>query len=131
MSDTERVWPVAVNGIYPDDGAEIIRMGDYPGARAEIRVLQVGPDKWVSSILFNGGGYDHSDEMEADYIEPTRTKAIWIAADAGYGQLRWLSKYHENKDRGVEAILRWFDEQRDACQIEWDQVRFALSRRAA
>lgn len=118
MSDTERAWPVAVDGVYPDDGAEIIRMDDFPGARAEIRVLQVAPDKWVSSIRFKGGGYEHHDEMGADFTSPTRLKEIWAATDYGWGQLDWLMQYHENNRPAAKAMMRWFQSQRDACEAQ-------------
>ena len=108
----EQAWPVAINGVYPDDQAEVLAHEFGDGSSAKLRVLQVGEDRWTSSYDFATSGREaaFAGELEYGYDDKSREASIRSAAEVAIYEIRAIAA--NMKSDGVraqlEAIQEWF-----------------------
>lgn len=104
-------WPEAYDGVYPDDDAEVLQMGDADvEPLAEIRVLQVGEEAWVGSYRLAYSGGEFGDSMEACYEKKSRADAIRAASSVALGIVQGILRRGTGSGAKSElkAIGDWF-----------------------
>jgi|GEM_PF-6339659 hypothetical protein len=112
-------WPVAVNGFWDVDEADLLMREFEDGSVAKIYVLQVSEDGWVSGYSFTVGDVTRDLAPESGWIpHGSRGEAIRDAASEARDAIRDIrEKLGSAKARerfaGVDA---WFVEQLDAAQ---------------
>lgn len=111
-SESRFLWPQPdKNGAYSDVDAELIRMPGR-GAKAEIRVLQVGPRDWVSGHSVSTGiSAEGSGSAWSPLSKKTKTHAAAIEREAqfiaNWADQRLKMSGNRALDEQLRRIQRW------------------------